>query len=101
VKSIEECSNLTCQIEDEDLVIRIGIPLLMHALQEGPDWTDEFRVTDPMAFAKAIAFHLQNDEEEDGSTSIHRALDAAATHAIESACEGVEDSTLEGMEDDE
>jgi len=72
-------------------VIRIGIPLLMHALQEGPAWPEEFRVTDPMAFAKAIAFHLQNDEEEDGTTAIHRALDEAAIHAIENACDGVED----------
>ena len=90
MKPIEESSPLTVQIEGEDLVIRIGVPLLLHALQSGPSWSDEFRITDPMKFAEAIASHLENDEEEDGTTAIHRALDEAAEHAIESDCEGVE-----------
>lgn len=95
MKSIEESNPLTCRIEDEDLVIRIGIPLLMHALQNGPNWSEEFRVTDPMKFAEAIAFNMENDEQEDGSTAIHRALDEAAEHAIENACEGVEEVETE------
>ena len=92
MKSIEESQQLICRIEGEDLVIRIGIPLLMFALENGPSWSEGFKITDPIAFAEAIASHLENDEDgEDGTTAVHRILDEAAEHAIESDCEGVEE----------
>ena len=98
MKSIEESNQLSCKVEGEDLVIRIGIPLLMFALQNGPSWGEGFKVTDPIAFTKAIASHLENDEEEDGTTAIHRIFDEAAEHAIESGCEGVEEVEPEDAE---
>jgi hypothetical protein len=90
MKPIEESSPLTVRIEGEDLVIRIGIPLLAHALQGAPNWDQSFLITDWESFTKDMIRELE-DEEEDGTTPVHRMLDAAALGAIEGGSEHVEE----------
>lgn len=58
--------------------------------QEDPD-TGEFlipKVTDPAMFAKEVYRRL-NDEEEDGTTIVHRMFDDAIKEAVEQGAEGI------------
>ena len=89
MKSMEESTPLTCAIEGEDIVIRIGIPPLMWALQHETVWESQFGITDPEAFSKAIVKALNEDDEE-GTTLVHRMFDSAADAAMAQGCEGVE-----------
>lgn len=74
------------------LVIGIPIELLAFAVQNGPDWPDGFRITDPVVFARSVAERLRCDEDEDGTTALHRALDAAAISVIEHGDPGIEET---------
>jgi hypothetical protein len=82
---------LTYEIADGQLVVRIGVDTLATALQEGPEWGSEFRITDAAVFARAVLHELEHDEDEIGETPITRALTQAAERAIESAADGVEE----------
>lgn len=92
-------AELSVKIENEELVIRVGISTLCKAVRQSPSidnavmeaGCDEsvVEITDEAVFAEAILGAL-NDEEEDGSTPVHRLLDAAAESAIEQGCEGIE-----------
>ena len=75
---------LTIEIVDEQLRISIGIDALMIAVQGGDYWDDEtMTVLDPDAFAAEIAHALEHNEEEDGTTDLHLAIDGAVEHLIE------------------
>lgn len=92
-------TELIVNIENDELVIRVGISTLCKAVRQcqvidyavmeadGDEYVVE--ITDETVFANAILDAL-NDEEEDGSTPVHRLLDAAANEAIEQGCEGIE-----------
>lgn len=73
------------------LEISIGIETLMHAVKAGPvgEAIPHLRVTDAQAYAREIVRALK-DESEDGTTVVHRMLDAAAMEAIDQGAEGVE-----------
>lgn len=92
---------LTVEIVDGRLVVSIGIDALMTAVRGGDDWDDDqYVITDPEDFAASIARGLE-DEQEDGTTDIHLAIDKAVTWAIESAEPGVEfRSDIERLDDD-
>lgn len=70
------------------LVISIGVDALMVAVKGGPAWSDQeeeergWKITSAEGFAADIARELQ-DEEEDGTTLVHVALDAAIERAID------------------
>lgn len=49
-----------------------------------------YKVIDPAAFAKELAREL-NDEDDDGTTRIHRMLDKAIEGAIDQGAEGIEE----------
>lgn len=81
------------------IVIRVPISALPVAYQAGIDSgfiEPRYRITNAKAFAKDVVRAL-NDEEEDGTTPIHRLMDKACEEAIEQGAEGVE----EFNEDDE
>lgn len=81
---------LTIEIVDGRLVVSIGIDALMEAVRGGDDWDDEtMTIVDPDTFAAEIAHALETDEQEDGTTDIHLAIDKAATSAIEGGSEAV------------
>ena len=83
---------LRCVIEDNQLVIRIGVATLVYAVNVGLN--DEYpegqepQVTDEDVFAAAILEQLEREDDE-GTTCVHILLDEAAKAAIEDGCEGV------------
>ena len=95
-------AELSLKIEDEELVIRIGISTLAFAATKGPYFDnivmdhdcdeDAVKVTDEAEFAKSILAALE-EEEEDGSTRVHKMLDSAAEFACEQGYEGIEIAT--------
>lgn len=85
----EREQGLAVGIEGNRLVISIGINALMTAVKGGDDWPDaEYRIVNADMFAADIATGLEQ-EEEDGTTDIHLAIDKAALWALEMS-EGVE-----------
>jgi hypothetical protein len=81
---------LIVEVVDDRLVISMGIDALMTAAQGADDWDEEqFRVSDPDAFAASIARGLDR-EEEDGTTPVHLAINGAVMWAIENAEPGVQ-----------
>lgn len=79
---------LKVEIENGRLEITIGVDLLCFAVEHGPgmDW---LTITDNDVFANEIMSALLI-EEEDGSTPVHRMLDAAANEACEKGAAGCE-----------
>lgn len=85
----------TVEIKDGKLVITIGIEALVFGVTHGAYFDnlpegEAPEVTDAALFAQAICDAL-TEEEEDGSTLVHRMLDKAAENAIEDGCDGVDD----------
>ena len=80
---------LTVALEGDRLVISIGIDALMTASRGADDWPeDELEITDPDAFAASIVRGLEQ-EEEDGTTPVHLAIDTAVMWAVENGEPGV------------
>lgn len=80
-------------IEDGAIVIRVPIANLP-AVVEG-SWAAggmdvRFKVTEPDAFAKALVVEL-NEEDEGGTTRIHKMFDRAIEEAINQGAEGIEE----------
>lgn len=85
---------LTVGVEDNQLVIRIGVDTLALCFEIGDgnqpydeksgDFRRSWKVTDPHKFAKGVGIGLQVGEE-DGSTPLTKILDEACTRAIEDA----------------
>jgi hypothetical protein len=90
---------LNIQIENGELVIRIGVPTLAWAAEhmiEATDFNDQanvfeqaWTVTDPAEFAKGVLDELLR-EEEDGSNLVTKMFDKAFLAAIDNGAEGVE-----------
>lgn len=85
---------LSVKIEDGQLKITIGIALLAFAVQSQEQWPEEYYVSDLREFARSMAHRLQR-EEEDGTTPVHRMLDAAADEVLEQGDEGVDEGDVE------
>lgn len=88
---------LKVAIQDGVLVISIGVETLAKATQfcssmsrfnEKTGQYDEPEITDPDKFALEVVTAL-NDEDEDGTTLVHQAIDKAAEQAIEMGAEGI------------
>jgi hypothetical protein len=102
---------LSCEIENGELVIRIGIDVLSLATEDREPFTiyDEkiggFRkawiVTDPLEFARDVRIAI-TDEEEDGSSPLTNLLDLACANALDQGSLGVEEAKVspETEEDD-
>jgi hypothetical protein len=94
-----ENAELEVKIENDELVIHIGISTLCasvrncsvidEAVMNADGDESSVVIYDETVFATGIISALGR-EEEDGSTLIHRMLDNAAESAIESGCEGIE-----------
>ena len=79
---------LAMEITGGKLEISIGVEALAVAVEGGPMFEDGTKVTDPDLFAKELLQALQ-DEDEQGTNPIHRAIDAAAEAAVEWGAEGI------------
>jgi len=81
---------LSCEIVEQQLVIRIGLATLKHAAEHCPFFHDGAKrfyppyceVADAEQLAKDVRGELLR-EEEDGETELHRLLDAAIVAAWE------------------
>lgn len=82
------------KIEDGAIVIRVPIDALVtasaHAFELEYGEKHGLTIADPQAFAKEVCREL-NQEEEDGTTPVHRMLDAVMIEAVEQGCEGIGD----------
>jgi hypothetical protein len=82
---------LTIEIVDGELIIRIGVDALMTAVRGGDEWDDDtMKIVDPDTFAAEIAHALEHNEQEDGTTDVHLAIDKAAMHVAEYGTEAVQ-----------
>lgn len=73
-------------IEGDEIVIRVPISTIQHAAS-AVLWEREITVTDDRKAAASIVRYL-NDEDEEGSTPIHFALDRALEAALDQGEEG-------------
>lgn len=87
---------LRVELIDGRLVISIGVGLLAFAVQAtgASGWPHGFYINDPEIFAAGIVTALKQ-EAEDGTTPVHRILDAAAVEALEMGEEGAEEGDVE------
>lgn len=77
-------------IEEEQLVIRIGISTLAFAVKAGDDWGGE-DITDELQFAKDVIHEFEREDEE-GSTRFHYLLDKLANQAAENGSLALSDT---------
>ena len=84
---------LAVKIEDGQLQISIGIALLAFAIQSQEQWPEDWYVSDISKFAKSMARQLAR-EEEDGTTPVHRMLDAAAGEVLEQGDDGADEGNV-------
>jgi hypothetical protein len=91
-------ASLSVEVIGGRIVIAIGVRTFAHAVQFAPrlerfrERTQEYerpKITDALQFAKEVVGELCQ-EEEDGTTPVHRMLDQAASDAIDNGAEGVE-----------
>lgn len=80
---------LAVEIVGDRLVISIGIDALMTAVRGGDDWDEDAEIIDADSFAVEIANLLESEEQEDGTTDLHLAIDNAAMAAVEHGTEWV------------
>lgn len=84
--------HLSAKVEGDELVIRIGVRLLAHCVQNCGDLEGSVRIDDAQAFAKRMAQYLLYDDET-GATELHRTFDKAAWDIFESGEPELEDLT--------
>lgn len=92
---------LIVQVENGELVIRIGIKTLAWAAERQPDWNPYdyekkdwvqlYWIADPLEFAKDVKCELLR-EEEDGSTPLGNLLDKVCTAAKDDGSIAVSDT---------
>jgi hypothetical protein len=79
-------------IEDGAIVIRVPIANLQAIMDGGfacNAYDKRYKVTDPEGFAKEICDAL-NDEDEEGTTPVHRRFDEAINAALNSGAQHAE-----------
>lgn len=84
------------KIEGDEIVIRVKIEALPCAMAGSPLGA-EIHVTDAAVFAEEFVRAL-NDEDEVGTTLLHKAFDRAMANATESGCEGLADGPAKEFE---
>lgn len=79
---------LSVELVDGRLVISIGVDALMVAVKGSRPWEEQeedergYAIADADGFAEDILRELE-DEEEDGTTLVHIAIDAAIERALD------------------
>lgn len=83
---------LEIKVENEKLVISIGVDLLAHAVAMSNDWDEDGKIIDPVKFAEALAIELKS-ESGTSDPIIYQAIDKAAFGVVDaggSESEGLE-----------
>lgn len=78
---------LNIEIKDNKVIISIGLEELIFAVQQE---IKDFKITNKKGFIKHIVNELEN-EEEDGTTLVHKLFDEAANNAIENGSDNVKE----------
>jgi len=90
---------LTCVVEGDELVIRIGVATLAFAFEEGQNnpcgensnaWRATLKVADPAQFASDVVREIK-DEAEDGTTPLHEFLGKMCLSAMDQGSLGIEE----------
>ncbi|MDD5358306.1 MAG: hypothetical protein PHX80_04115 [Candidatus Nanoarchaeia archaeon] len=83
---------LTVVIEDEEIVIRLGIETLKEATILSPalEGYGEILIPDPEEWAKVIVKYLNDETEEDGTTPVSKMFDSIFVDVIEQGEKGFE-----------
>lgn len=89
-------NELKTEIKNGVLTISIGLEILAFAIENGPDWDDQYIIDKGddgkyTEFGKSMFYALEK-EEEDGTTLVHRLFDGAAEYALEQGFEGFLDT---------
>lgn len=75
-------------IEGKEIVIRVKFSALKTAFEAHPNQlAEDYRLTSLKTVADSLVRRL-NEEEEDGTTPVHRLFDAAFEEALEQGDEG-------------
>jgi hypothetical protein len=90
---------LKVEVENDQLVIRIGINTLAIAAENCPEFYQEndppyVTVSDPLELANDVVRELSR-EQEDGTTPVHLLLDRAILAAFENGSLGFDDESDE------
>lgn len=89
----ENANDAKAIIEGGAIVIRVPIANLQAIMDGGfacAAYAQRWKVRNPDLFAKEIADEL-NDEDEEGSTAVHKLFDSAINQAIERGAQWVEE----------
>lgn len=81
---------LTVKVVDGELRISVGLDALAFAIKYQDDWPENY-LPDPSNNYKLFGSSIINalsEEDEDGTTRVHRMLDSAAEYALEQGYEG-------------
>ena len=100
---------LSVALEDDALVIRIGVQTLAHAVtysewahdyeNDAGDYFRTFAITDAPTFADDVR-HAMLDEREDGSTPLSDFLDKMTQAAVEDGSPATDDARIKHGETD-
>lgn len=88
---------LRIEMRDNQLIISIGLDTLAWAAENHPDLYDDendrglYKINDHIVFAKDVITELK-DEEEDGTTLVHRMIDEATMRAISNGSQAVSEA---------
>lgn len=88
---------LQIEIRDNQLILSIGLDTLAWAAENHPDRYDGendrwlYTINDHVVFANDVLTELK-DEEEDGTTLVHRMLDEATMRAISNGSQAVSEA---------
>ena len=85
---------LQVRIENDQLVISIGVTSLLFALQIMDDWPEDLFVSDEAGFLNDLVNTL-SAEAEDGSTPVHRLLDRAGIETLDQGSAHIDDGSSE------
>jgi hypothetical protein len=78
------------KIENDELVISIGVDIIKHAVTVGRSYgLCDVKITDENKFLNALCTELKV-EEEDGTNRIHRVFDDAVSSLLEDPDGGIE-----------
>lgn len=83
---------LTAKVESDELVIRIGVDMLKHCVQNCGELENACKIPNADAFAKRMAQYLLYDDEQ-GATELHRTFDKVAWQIFEGGEPEIEDAT--------
>jgi len=94
------------EIEGNEVVVRLTVDALVSATERGPALDDlihgrggnestRVNVTDRLVWVDEFIRELRR-EEEDGTTLLHRAFDAAISRAVDSGAFGLSISGIDG-----